>query len=81
MLSQKSVNTFGFVAVGLMALMLVLIWARLVPHTMYLPLFLIAAALFLARVTLRLVLARQERVMKKEKENEEKSRAGTPGPL
>ena len=68
MLTQKSVNTFGFVAVGLMALMLLLIWARLVPHTMYLPLFLIAAALFLARVTLRLVLARQQREMNREKE-------------
>ena len=77
MLTQKSVNTFGFVAVGLMALMLVLIWAKLVPHTMYLPLFLIAAALFLARVTLRLVLARQQRELNKEKEEAGKD-AGAP---
>ena len=76
MLSQKTVNIFGFVAVGLMALMLVLIWARLVPHTMYLPLFLIAAALFLARVTLRLVLSRQEREMKREKEEASKDSSG-----
>ena len=65
MLNQKSVNSFGFIAVGLMAVMLVLIWAQLVPRSMYMPLFLIAAALFLTRITLRLVLARQERLAKK----------------
>lgn len=68
MLNQKSVNSFGFIAVGLMAVMLVLIWAQLVPRSMYVPLFLIAAALFLARITLRLVLARQERLAKKTNE-------------
>jgi hypothetical protein len=73
MLNQKSVNTFGFIAVGLMAVMLVLIWAQLVPRSMYMPLFLIAAALFLARITLRLVLARQERIAKKTIEANSKS--------
>ncbi len=73
MLNQKSVNTFGFVAVGLMAIMLVLIWAQLVPRSMYMPLFLIAAALFLARITLRLVLARQERIAKKGTEESSKT--------
>jgi hypothetical protein len=73
MLNQKSVNTFGFVAVGLMAIMLVLIWAQLVPRSMYIPLFLIAAALFLARITLRLVLARQERIAKKSHEDNSKT--------
>ena len=68
MINSKTVNIYGFVSIGLMTLMLVLIWAGLVPRTMYMPLFLVAAALFMVRITLRLVLARQERVMKHEKE-------------
>ena len=61
MLTQKSVDRYGVVAIALMGVMLVLLWAGAVPRSMTLPLFLIAAALFLIRVTLRLILARQTR--------------------
>ncbi|MEW6510259.1 MAG: hypothetical protein AB1428_04805 [Bacteroidota bacterium] len=61
MLTQKSVDRYGVVAIVLMAVMLVLLWAGAVPRSMTLPLFLVAAALFLIRVTLRLILARQDR--------------------
>jgi hypothetical protein len=61
MLKQRTVNIYGFFAIGVMIVMLVLIWARLVPQSMYTSMFLVALALFLVRVTLRLTLARQER--------------------
>jgi uncharacterized membrane protein len=61
MLKQKTVNIYGFFAIGTMLVMLVLIWARLVPQSMYTSMFLVALALFLVRVTLRLTLARQQR--------------------
>lgn len=61
MLKQRTVNIYGFFAIGIMIVMLVLIWARLVPQSMYTSMFLVALALFLVRVTLRLTLARQER--------------------
>lgn len=72
MLNPKTVNTYGFVSIGIMTVMLVIIWAELVPRSMYLSLFLIAAALFLIRITLRLVLARQEREMRKNREESHK---------
>jgi hypothetical protein len=61
MLKARTVNIYGFIAIGIMLLMLVLIWAQLVPRSMYISMFLVAVALFLIRVTMRLVLARQAR--------------------
>ncbi len=64
MLTQKSINLYGFVSLAAMAAMLVLIWFNLVPESLYLTLFLVALALFMIRVTLRLMLARQERMQR-----------------
>jgi hypothetical protein len=44
-----------------MALMLVLVVAKVVPPRMYSPLFYAAAALFVIRIVLRIVLARQKK--------------------
>ena len=64
MITYKSVNIYGFVSIGIMLVMLVLIWTHRVPESLYLTLFLIALALFLIRIALRLILARQERLYK-----------------
>ncbi len=68
MISPKTVAIYGYVAIAVMVVMLALIWFEKVPQSMYMTFFLIAAALFLIRVTLRLVIARQERVLKAERE-------------
>jgi hypothetical protein len=65
MLNPRTVNIYGYISIGVMTLMLVLMLARLVPSSMYMALFLIAAALFMIRITLRLVLARQQGEEKK----------------
>ena len=61
MLNPRTVNAYGYVAIGAMTLMLVLIVARVVPPRMYTPLFYVAAALFAVRIVLRVVLARQQK--------------------
>jgi hypothetical protein len=68
MISYKAINIYGFISIAIMLIMLVLIWTRRVPESLYLTLFLIALALFLIRIALRLILARQERLYKEEQE-------------
>ncbi len=62
MLTRKAVDTYGIVAIFIVLVLLLLVMFRQVPETMYLPLFLIALALFLVRVTMRLLYHRQERL-------------------
>ena len=61
MLSPRAVNVYGFIAIGVMTLMLVLVVAKVVPPRMYSALFYAAAGLFAVRIILRIVLARQQR--------------------
>lgn len=51
-----------------MAALLVLTWQEVVPQSWYWVVFAIALALFLIRIALRLVLARQERVAREARE-------------
>jgi cytochrome c biogenesis protein CcdA len=62
MLTQRTVNIVGLAIIVVMAVLLVLVWQQLVPQSWYWFIFVIALLLFLVRVTLRLVLARQERL-------------------
>ena len=62
MLTQRTVNIVGLAIIALMALLLVLVWQQLVPPSWYWVIFAVALMLFLVRITLRLVLARQERL-------------------
>jgi len=62
MLTQRTVNTVGLAIIALMAVLLVLVWQQLVPQSWYWIIFAVALVLFLIRVTLRLILARQERL-------------------
>jgi len=59
MLNRRIVDIYGYVAIVLMVAMLTLVAAKLVPGRLYMPFFYITAALFLVRVVLRLILARQ----------------------
>jgi hypothetical protein len=71
MLSPRTVNAYGFVAIAIMGAMLILMWTGLAPKSMFLPMCLIAAALFLVRITMRLILARQARADVEEKKEKE----------
>lgn len=62
MLTQRTVNIVGLAIIAVMAVLLVLVWQQLVPQSWYWIIFAVALVLFLIRVTLRLVLARQERI-------------------
>jgi len=61
MLNRRFVEIYGYVALVLMLVMLTLVAARIVPQRLYMPLFYATAALFVIRVVLRLVLAKQSR--------------------
>jgi hypothetical protein len=61
MLNPRGVDIYGFIAIGAMTLMLVLVVAKVVPPRMYSPLFYAAAALFAIRIVLRIALTRQRK--------------------
>ncbi len=66
MLNARAVNIYGFVAIGAMTLMLVLVVAKLVPPGMSMVLFYAAAVLFAVRIVLRIALARQQKRVEEE---------------
>ncbi len=70
MISHKAVNTYGYISIGVMLILLALVWFEVVPKSLYIPLFLVAAALFVGRLVLRVLLVRQLR-----RKNEEQMRA------
>jgi hypothetical protein len=61
MLSQKVVSLYGYISIIIMAVLLGLIFFEKVPRSFYFIFFIIALALFLGRIALRILLARQER--------------------
>ena len=67
MLNRRIVDIYGYVAIVLMLGMLTLVVAKIVPVRMYMPLFYATAALFVIRVVLRMVLARQTAARSREK--------------
>ncbi|HTO95267.1 MAG TPA: hypothetical protein VMM80_12830 [Bacteroidota bacterium] len=71
MLNRRFVDIYGYVAIVLMLGMLALVAGKLVPVRMYMPLFYATAALFVIRVVLRMVLARQNAARTREKEEPE----------
>ena len=61
MLTRKFLNIYGIIGVAVMAVMLILVIFRLVPTSYFLPLFLIAFAIWASRLVMRVILARKER--------------------
>jgi hypothetical protein len=64
MLSNRTVAWYSYASLAAMVIMLILMWQRMVPEQWYMTLFGVALVLFLVRVTLRLILARQARLEK-----------------
>ena len=75
-LTPKAVNTYGYVSIALMLLMVVVILMQWVPRSWFYPLFAVAVTLYMIRITMRMILARQERVAREE----QKSRSGSGQP-
>jgi hypothetical protein len=61
-MTQRGLNIYGYVSVTVMLVLLLLVVFKQVPVSWYRGLFLIALVLFLIRITLRLVVARQARI-------------------
>jgi Flp pilus assembly protein TadB len=60
-ITHKAANTYGYVAIAIMFALLVMVLLKAVPQSWHMPLFGVALALYLVRITLRLILARQAR--------------------
>lgn len=61
MLTRKFLTIYGIIGVAIMAVMLILVVFKLVPTSYFLPLFLIAFAIWASRLVMRVILARKER--------------------
>jgi hypothetical protein len=72
-LTPKAVNTYGYVSIALMLLMVGVILMQWVPRSWFYPLFAVAVTLYMIRITMRLVLARQERVAREAQKNQDAS--------
>ena len=73
-------NTYGYISIAVMVLLLIAVLLELVPRSWYYPLFAVALTLYMIRITMRLVLARQARLEKKARQetDEEKDEPGKP---
>jgi uncharacterized protein (DUF58 family) len=72
-------NTYGYISIAIMVLLLIAVLFELVPRSWYYPLFAVALTLYMIRLTMRLVLARQARLERetKQKTEAEKDEPGT----
>ena len=61
MLTRKFLNVYGIVGIVLMAILLLLIWLKIVPESYNIPLFSVALVLWASRMVLRMLLVRKER--------------------
>jgi uncharacterized membrane protein YfcA len=75
--TSRGVNLYGFIAIALMLIMVGIVFFRVVPRSWHFPLFAVALTLFMIRIALRLVLARQQRLEKEERAKERESVGGT----
>lgn len=72
-------NTYGYISIAIMMVLLIAVLFELVPRSWYYPLFAVALTLYMIRLTMRLVLARQARLDRetKQKIEAEKDEPGT----
>lgn len=61
MLTRRFLTIFGIVGVAVMAVLLILVAFKLVPTSYFLPLFLVAFAIWATRLVLRMLISRKER--------------------
>ncbi|MBP1691827.1 MAG: hypothetical protein H6Q32_1179 [Bacteroidetes bacterium] len=70
-------NTYGWFSIAVMVVLFILVLMDIVPRTWYYPLLGVAVALYMVRVTMRLILARQARVDQESKKKEHEDASGT----
>ena len=68
MINQRIANGFGYLSLGVLLLLFLLDWAGVLPPNLKMPLFFLALALFLVRITLRLILERRRRLEDRKQE-------------
>jgi Flp pilus assembly protein TadB len=61
-LTHRIANAFGFISLGILIIVFVLRWGGILPEYLFMPIFLVALALFLLRLTIRLIIARRDRL-------------------
>jgi hypothetical protein len=66
-MTPKALNTYGIVNTVVLVVMLGLVWFKVVPESTFPTIFLFATALVLMRLTIRLVLQRNQRKLDEQK--------------
>ena len=61
-LTAAGVTVFSYISLAIMLVMLLLIWFRIVPDTLLIPFFTVAVVLSIARIVLRIRLAKATRL-------------------
>ena len=61
LLNRRFVTIYGIAGLGVMAVLLVLLWMKLIPTEYYVPIFVVAFIIWSTRLVLRVMLARKER--------------------
>ena len=61
-LTAAGVIVFSYISLAIMLVMLLLIWFRIVPDTLLIPVFTVAVVLSIARIVLRIRLAKATRL-------------------
>lgn len=79
-ITQSTANTYGYISIAVMILLLAAVLFELVPRSWYYPLFAVALTLYMIRITMRLVLARQARLEKEAREEMEDEKRDAKGP-
>ena len=79
-ITPRLANMYGYISIGAMVLLLVAVLFEWVPRSWYYPLFAVALTLYMIRVTMRLVLARQSRLEKKARQQAEEENEEPEGP-
>jgi hypothetical protein len=69
MMSQRTFNQISYVILAIMLIFLLLVVFRVVPVSWYWPMFAAVLVLFLVRTTLRLLLARREKLDEERRES------------
>ncbi len=58
-LTERFVTIYGLVSLLVMATILGLMWFKVIPESLYMPMFFVALAAFAGRIALRVALHRQ----------------------
>ena len=78
MITRKASARFSYVVLAVMVAMLALVYFQLVPESWTWTLFSIVLILFMLHFTLRLLVARQERVAREKKDSGSAPPSGSP---